>query len=255
MDEKKVSKKTVAIVSAVVILVAIVVGVLLFSKKEDGLSATTIQVLRYVGGVRLSDEKGSVTLREKMLLHNGNIMETGADGSADLMLDATKAAGVDTDSRAVFTQEDKKINIDLETGALYFYTTEKLGEEELFDITTQTMLIGVRGTSGYVIFNPLNGVSKLTLTSGEVHIKGTNPTTGGTNETTVHAGQSVQTYLYNYLKGSDSIRFFVNDITPEDVPVLLMQKIVENPAVFSSVSNETGWQQSSMEARAQAAQV
>ena len=210
--------KTIAIALAAVVLLAGIAA--FFLRDGNDLTATTIRILDYIGGVILENEGEEVTIREDMQLRNGNTLTTGEDGSVDLNLDDTKAAGLDVSSRAAFEQNGKALTINVESGALYFYTTKELEDDESMDIVTQTMMVGLRGTSGYVIYNPKNGVSKLTLTSGKVHVTGKNPKTGGVNETDIYAGQSVQTYLYNYLSGKESIQFVVKDVTPEDVPPL-----------------------------------
>ena len=239
--EKSPRKRGIVILAAAIVLVLVAGIAIMLLLSGNDISATTIRIIRFIGGVELEDEDGSAGIREDMRLHNGNVLTTENDGSVDLNLDDTKAAGLDVNSRANFTQEDKALTINVEEGALYFYTSEKLGDDETFDIKTNTMIVGIRGTSGYLICNSKNGVTRLYLTSGTVHITGTNPKTGGTNETDVSAGQSVQTYLYNYLTGKDSIQFVVEDINPEDVPSLLMQKIVENDELFEKVAQETGW--------------
>ena len=109
-----------------------------------------------MGGVILENEGEEVTIREDMQLRNGNTLTTGEDGSVDLNLDDTKAAGLDVSSRAAFEQNGKALTINVESGALYFYTTEELEDDESMDIVTQTMMVGLRGTSGYVIYNPKN---------------------------------------------------------------------------------------------------
>lgn len=206
-------------------------------KKE----ASTLSISNYVGNVSL-DENGSISkVSENGKLPGEISISTEENGSIDVHLDDTKMVGLDVNSKASFLQEGKKNVVTLEEGALYFYTTEKLGEGEELVFELPSMTVNVRGTSGYIIFNQTTGVAKLVLTSGEVHIIGKNPVTEGTNEIDVTAGESAQTYLLDFMEGSDSVRFEFAKVTPADLPPLLVQKIVEDKEVFERVLEETGW--------------
>ena len=47
-------------------------------------------------------------------------------------------------------QSGRKLELFLETGSLYFNVTKALEADETFDIRTSTMVVGIRGTCGYV---------------------------------------------------------------------------------------------------------
>ena len=207
----------------------------------DSAEATTMQISKYVGGVSLTEAGMDTAIRENMHLHNDNELTTAGDGSVDLLLDESKMVGLDIDSIASFEQDGKKLNCNMKKGAIYFYTTKKLDEDETFAISSSTMMVGIRGTSGYIIFNEETGIAKITLASGHVHLVGTNPNTGGTNEIDITAGQSAQVCLLDFMEGSDSVRFELAKVTPADLPAILVQKIVADPEVFDRVVEETGW--------------
>ncbi|MCR5099302.1 MAG: hypothetical protein K6B14_10170 [Lachnospiraceae bacterium] len=212
----------------------------------DSAEATTIQISKYVGGVSLKESGVETAVRENMHLHNDNVLETAADGSVDLLLDDTKMVGLDVSSVASFVQEGKKLSCNVEKGAIYFYTTDKVAEDETFAISSSTMMVGIRGTSGYVLFNEKTGVAKIVLTSGKVHLIATNPVTGGTNEADLDAGESAQVTLFDFMEGSDSVRFEFAKVTPADLPPILVKKIVDDPTVFAEVVDATGWDDKEM---------
>ena len=141
-------KQKIAAGLLAVAIVAAVAAFLLFGRGED-LLATTIRLMRYEGEVSLENEGKNMTLREDMMLRNGNVLSTQAASYADLNLDDTKAVGLDEESSADFNQEDQQLRVNLATGGLYFYTTKKLEDGESFDIQSQTLMVGIRGTSGY----------------------------------------------------------------------------------------------------------
>ena len=177
-----------------------------------------------------------------MVSENGeNSVSTKDDGSVDFDLDDTKKVGLDVNSSATVTADGNKKIVRLENGGLYFYTTEKVAEGEEFIIEMDSLKVRITGTSGYIIYNEKTGVAKITLASGQVHLIGTNPVTGGTNEIDITAGDSAQVCLLDYLEGSDSVRFEMSKVNPADLPPLLVQKIVAIPEVFERVVEETRW--------------
>ncbi|MBR1391295.1 MAG: FecR domain-containing protein [Lachnospiraceae bacterium] len=238
--KKNGKKKAIIISVAALCLVAIGVAVFFFFFGRNPMSATTMRILRYEGSVSLFDNDKENTLMENMLLHSGNVLATQDASYIDISLDDSKVVGLDEASRAEFNQSGKKLDISLVNGGLYFYTTEKLKDDETFDIRTSTMIIGIRGTSGYVRADEETGVTTLQLTSGKVHIEGTNPVTGGKRETDITAGQSVKTYFYNDRQGEDSIEFIIDSFDEEDLPVYYVKSLVEQPDVLKAVVEESG---------------
>lgn len=187
------------------------------------------------------------TVGTVMVSENGeNSVSTKDDGSVDFDLDDTKKVGLDVNSSATVTADGNKKIVRLENGGLYFYTTEKVAEGEEFIIEMDSLKVRITGTSGYIIYNVKTGVAKITLSSGQVHLIGTNPVTGGTNEVDITAGDSAQVCLFNYEEGADSVRFEMGKISPADLPPLLVQKIVAVPEVFDRVVQETGWNPNEM---------
>ncbi len=222
---------------SVLIIGGAVAGALFLKNREStDIVATTIKIIEHIGNVALTDNGEETTIIDDMLLHNGNVLTTGNDGNADLMLDSSKFAGLDVSSRAAFNQDGKALSIDVEEGAIYFYTTQKLNDDETFDVRTSTMTLGLRGTSGYVSFDKNSNVSKLYLTSGRVHVTAVNPNTKETKETDVTAGQYVEIRA-----DGETLELIQENISSEDVPALLLVKINGNSDLQAKVIEETGW--------------
>ncbi|MBO6015678.1 MAG: FecR domain-containing protein [Lachnospiraceae bacterium] len=240
-DKQKGKKKKIIIASCCTIAVLVIALVLFLVLGRNRLSAVTMRILRYEGIVTLFDNGKENALMENMLLHNGNALSTQEKSYIDISLDDTKTVGLDEKSLAEFFQAGKKLEISLKEGGIYFYTTEKLKEDETFDIRTSTMIVGIRGTSGYVCVDKKTGVSKIYLTSGTVHVVGKNPVTGGTREIDVNAGESVMTHLFNDKEGQDSILFEIEKSKEEDLPLLLVNRLVQKPDVLERVVEETGY--------------
>ena len=224
-------------------------------KKDEEQPQSSIKISNYVGDVSLAENGAASDLKPQTFLSKDNVLTTKENGSVDVQLDDKKMVGLDVNSSAKFTQDGNTNTVELNEGALYFYTTEKLSEGEKFVIEMPSMNIEIRGTSGYIVYNAKTGVAKITLTSGKVHIIGSNPITGGTNEIDMEAGNSAQLCMFDYLEGSDSVRFLMGEVTPNDLPPLLVQKIVENPEVFERVLEETNWDKDKMMQIAESANV
>ncbi|MDR0857975.1 MAG: FecR domain-containing protein, partial [Oscillospiraceae bacterium] len=69
---------------------------------------------------------------------------------AYLSLDATKALKLDAVSSASVAQNEKAYEVTLKSGNIFFNITKPLTDEETLNITTSTLTIGIRGTSGVV---------------------------------------------------------------------------------------------------------
>ena len=113
-----------------------------------------------------------------------------------------------------------------------------LADDETFEIETSTMIVGIRGTSGWVSVAGEN--ESLIVTDGHIHLVGTNPVTGEVKEIEVSAGQRVTVYLYND-REVDSIMFELEDITERDLPDFVLARLRENPELLDRVINATGW--------------
>jgi hypothetical protein len=100
------------------------------------------------------------------------------------------------------------------------------------------MIVGIRGTSGWVSVE--GGIESLIITDGHVHVIGTNPVTGEVKEIDVQAGQRLRVYLYNDRK-VDSIMFELEYITERELPEFVLRMLRENPELLDKVCAETGW--------------
>ena len=121
--KKGMPKWVIACVLAAVVVVGAVIVLLL--NKGDKLAATTMRIMRIEGDVTLEEDGKKASLREDMMLHNGNALYTQLKSYADLNLDESKVVGISEDSEADFTQEGKHLHVNLNKGSLFFYTTKK----------------------------------------------------------------------------------------------------------------------------------
>jgi hypothetical protein len=234
--KKTLDKKKIIILAVILaVIIAVVVGLLI---RKNAISATTMRVIRYEGTVNLKDDGVLKTLRENLRLNSGNEIDTDAQSLVSISLDESKVVTVDELSSADFSQSGKNLNLNLKSGSLYFDVQKPLAADENFDISTSTMIVGIRGTSGWV--SCVDGVESFILTDGHVHIIGTNPVTGEVKEIDVNPGQRVTVYLYND-KTVDSIMFTVEDITERQAPEFILNILRNDSALLDRVCAATGW--------------
>ncbi len=131
----------------------IVIGLILFFviRANNSMTATTIRLLRMQGTVNLFDDKDkSVSITKDMRLKKGNKVQTMAESFASMGLDDYKIISLDENSSTDIKQKGKKLEVKVKTGGVYFNVTKPLEDDETLDISTSTMIVGIRGTCGYV---------------------------------------------------------------------------------------------------------
>ena len=213
---------------------------LLMTSCDKGLAAVTVRVQRYEGSVSLISDGKKSTLMDNMLLHSGDSIVTGQQSYIDMRLDDTKAVGLTQNSSADLIKSGKKLEVDVKKGELYFYTTKKLEKDETFNLRSETLIVGIRGTSGYLKVGADGHAMQFILTSGNVHVTGVNPTTGGRREAEIRAGQKINVYLFNDKEGADSVVFYLDDFDIDDLPLSLLSAIAEDENLLNDVSEQCG---------------
>ena len=234
----KLDKKKKFILGAgigVVVLIAVIVILLL---NKDKIKASTMRLLRIVGEVTLEDGKKKKTILDNLRLADGNALSTGAESLASVGLDDTKIISIEENSRAEFYQKGKKLELTLTKGRLFFDVQQPLAENESLDIKSSTMVVGIRGTSGYVWEDPASGIQYIYITDGHVTVNGYNPQTEKNEEVTVGPGQRVTAYLND--DGTFNT-FIVEDVTEDDLPIALIRELFNNPDTLERVLKATGY--------------
>jgi hypothetical protein len=235
MDKKLSKKALLGIIIGVLVIVAIICAVILLNRNK--LTAMVMRLIRQEGEVALLDASGQdVAILDNMKLYSGNALETGGDGLVDLSLDDTKYLTIENKSNVVFEKSGKALELKLNSGRLFFNVTEKLADDETMDISTSTMVVGIRGTSGWVDADN----SDIYIGDGTLHITGINPKTGERIEADFTAGQKVHVYLLD--EDGKTVAFELENYTIEDVPREMLRNIVQYPELFRRFVEETGFE-------------
>lgn len=146
-ENKQKKKKIIIIVAAVLAVVAAIVCILYFRSQ---IRATTMRILRLEGEVSLEDDGKSKSVRENLRLNSGNALSTATKSLVSIGLDDTKIVTLDELSRAEFNQAGRQLDLKLTDGSLFFEVQKPLEDDETMDIRTNTMVVGIRGTSGWI---------------------------------------------------------------------------------------------------------
>ena len=222
------------------ILAVIAAAVIAYMMYRNDYSAKMMRLVRVEGTVTLEDELGSTkTIVDNMRFSSGQALNTGAASLASISLDDSKLVTMEENSRVCFAKNRNSMELKLTSGGLFFEVDKPLQANETLDIRTSTMVVGIRGTSGYVFVDE-DGNDCMIVTSGHVHVIGINPATYEQKEIDVSAGQKVTTYLYND-RNQDTVDFALEDCKEEDLPRFTIDQLVNNADLLAKVCEETGW--------------
>ena len=103
------------------------------------------------GTVAVYDNEGyELEVEDNLKLQDGDSMKTEADSLAYIALDQDRFVTLMQQSSAEFIKKGKKLKLDLTKGRIFFNIDSKLKSGESLDICTSSMIVGIRGTSGYI---------------------------------------------------------------------------------------------------------
>ena len=131
--------------------------------------AASMKLKRTEGTVGVVDAEGTALEPEENLgLYSGYRVDTETESYAWIDLDSVKLAKLDQDSGIIIHKEDKSLTVEVLSGSFFFNVTEPLAEDETMEIRTSSMLVGIRGTCGWVELSEDKQQMKLYLLEGQV---------------------------------------------------------------------------------------
>ena len=209
-------KKTIPRLTALTLAAAV-----LLTACAGGNSAATMHLRKAEGTVAVSDSEGkAVEPQENLGLYSGYGVGTQAESYAWIDLDKVKLAKLDAGSEIEIAKEGKKLEINVKSGSMLFNVTEPLADDETMDITTSTMMLGIRGTCGWVTENTA------------ALLEGTVTVTAGDQTASIGAGEMVILRKEGEL---DVIEF-----TYENVPEFVQKEILDDSDLEQAVSDACG---------------
>lgn len=203
-------------------------------------TAAAIKLTKTTGSVSVSkSSEKPLTLMSNMRLYNGYHVKTGAKSYAWMNLDDTKLIKQDAAGEVEVRKSGKLLEVKALSGNLFFNVTEKLEDDESLNISTSTMITGIRGTSGYVqVIDRWTVV--LTVLEGEVQCSVTDPVTGQVKSETVRGGETVTCVVYPQDKPGDKCDILREKWTVDDIPGFALYDIVRDMDLCDKIKEATG---------------
>ncbi len=184
-------------------------------------SAAAMFLRKAEGTVQVADAEGQdVEIAENLGLYSGYAVGTKDESFAWIDLDKVKLAKLNENSEAAVTKEDKSLSIEIRSGSLFFNVAEPLAEDETMEISASSMLVGIRGTCGWVAQNTV-GI-----------LEGTVTVTAGQETATVNAGEIV------YLTQDGALT--VRELTFASIPAFVARELLDDEALQQAVLEASG---------------
>lgn len=190
--------------------------------------ATTMKLAGTRGTVEVADAKEeSVALIENLPLYSGYQVGTQTDSYAWINLDDTKLTKLDMDSAVHIQKTGTELEMIVDRGSLYFHITKPL-EDETLSIRTSTMVVGIRGTMGWVDATDPERM-KVFLLEGtvEVSANGEDDAEGAVQTATVTAGQMAEVTL-----ADGTVQITVTTFQEEEIPAFVMEETMKLDAAL-----------------------
>ena len=192
-----------------------------------GGTAATMHLRRTQGTVSVSDGGGKdIPVLENLGLYSGYGVGTRAASYAWIDLDEVKLVKLDQNSEIAIEKEGKALNIEIKSGSLFFNVTEPLEDDETMNIRTSTMLVGIRGTRGWVEEN--NGLSRVYILEGQVECSA--------------GGQTVQVKVGEMARLTADGELTVETFDSRDFPAFVREEVYNpdtDPGFFSDPFTES----------------
>ena len=211
--------------AAMLLAAVMTVGLLPLSACSGGqnTTATTMHLRRTEGTVVVSDGGGKdVPLLDNLGLYSGYGVGTQSVSYAWIDLDDVKLTKLDQNSEIAIQQDGKKLDIELKSGSLFFNVTQPLEDDETMNIRTSTMLVGIRGTCGWV--EERSGLSRVYILEGKVECSA--------------GGQTVQVSAWGYAELTADGNLVVEPFTVEDILAFVQDDV--NPDLIAGPDETPG---------------
>lgn len=208
-DIAKNGRRTEILIIIVAAMIFIAAAILLFIYKSR-VSAASMQIVSFEGEASVTENGKPAKIRRNMHLKNRTGLFTGDDGRIKIALDDAKIATLNENGRAEAIKKGTIYELNVSEGRLDFDVTRPLTSDEVLNIFTSTMVVGIRGTEGTVFSK--DGREGVGLTEGVVHVAATDPVTGAVYEDDVEAD-----YTFEAIRNDDgtiSCRKYLSDEGP-----------------------------------------
>lgn len=200
-------------------------------------TAATVQLTKTEGDVTVTNAVGrGVTRLTKLRLYSGYHLNTAQKSYAWVALDGERLAKVDAASALEIRKKGKALELLLESGSVFFDIAKPLEEDESLNICTSSMVIGIRGTSGWVDVVDQNN-SVINVLEGTVSCTVADPVSGEVGYISVSGGESVAASI---APEGGIQELAAQPIDLEAVSGFVLKELVENPELCQEIFEKSG---------------
>ena len=199
----------------------------------DTAAASTIRLAKTEGTVDVKDPAGkSAFLQTDMRLVSGNRTLTAERSYAWFSLDDAKALKEDAVSETEIRRSGSRLEVLLHSGNLFFNVREPLQSGETMNIRTSSMVMGIRGTSGWVKVLD-SRTTRVFMLDGTALCSVTNPITGQTKSILLRAGETADFVVYDPNRPVDQCDIILRRFTREEIEgFVLMELLGDDPTIL-----------------------
>ena len=207
---------------------------------SSDVKATTMHLSKTEGNVTVADNRGSdLEPQEQLGLYDGYQVATQAESYAWINLDHVKLTKMDAESRIGIQKDGSDLEILVQSGSLFFNVTEPLSEDETMNIRTSNMIVGIRGTCGWVEVPDQNHM-QVSLLEGSVTCMVFDLTGRILASETISAGETAR--MIYHPDGESSIQ--KEELRLPDIPPYVLEEVedAEIPTIQDTLERLNGEQ-------------
>lgn len=225
--EKCLVEKARRILAAVLITALCICNMAVPVFAEEAVAAS-FRLYRTEGTVTVQNQNGKeITAMQDMKLFNGYQLETAQQSYAWFEADSAKLFKMDAVSNLEVRKKGKKSELLLNSGNLFFNVTEHLQDDEVLNIRTSSMVVGIRGTSGWVkVIDQFHTI--LYMLDGTVDASVTDPVSGQKKSIRLRGGQRAEFWVYDKNKQGDKCDIIVRQFGEEEIDGFVAVELKKN---------------------------
>ena len=202
--------------------------------------AAVIRLTKTTGEVAIQKSSGKpVSLLENMRLYGGYHVLTEEESYAWINLDDSKLLKEDASSEVEVRKDGKKLEVLVSSGNVFFDVSEPLEDDESLNIRTSTMVVGIRGTSGWLRVSD-GQVTHIAILEGEVKCSVSDPVTGQVKTDTVRGGEWARGVVYDPGRQGDQCDIIKEKFTVDDIPGFVLTDLTRDIPLCGKIERETG---------------
>lgn len=200
-------------------------------------SAATVQITKTEGTVSVTNAAGRAISRlTKLRLYSGYHLNTDQKSYAWIALDGERLAKADAATGLEIRKKGKALELLLQSGSVYFDIADPLEDDESLNICTSSMIIGIRGTCGWVdVVDQYTSV--IHVLEGTVSCTVFDPVSGEVRTIYVHGGESVTASV---LPEGGVQELVAVPFETDDVRGFILKELVENAALCQRIFESSG---------------